>query len=177
MKLTKTLILALVAVFALSALALAGDDKPAEKKEAVKEWKNQTHCPVMGGKIDSTVYTDIQGHRIYHCCGMCSPTVKEDPDAIFKKAAAEGIRFENIQTTCPVSGEELKNKETFTDYEGRRIYFCCAGCIPRFTEDAKATLALMDASPEEQAAKMKGCMDEGEHHEMEKDNKDSGEDK
>ena len=163
MKLVKMLTLIAAAVLVASVGALAADDKPEAKKETPKEWKNQTHCPVMGGKIDSTAYTDIQGHRIYHCCPGCSGKVVKDPDTYFKQAAADGIRFENIQTTCPVTGEELKDKTAFTDYEGRRIYFCCAGCIPRFTEDAQATLALMDAPAEERAAKLKACGDEGEH--------------
>jgi YHS domain-containing protein len=127
----------------------AEDAKTESKTEAPKELKNQTHCPVMGGPIDSTVFTDIQGQRVYHCCAGCQAPLKADPDKFFKKAAADGILFENIQTTCPVSGEELKEETAFTDFEGRRIYFCCEGCVETFGKDAQAFLSKMDKAGEE----------------------------
>lgn len=105
------------------------------EKETPKEFKNQTHCPVMGGKIDSTVYTDIQGHRVYHCCPMCTKKLVEDPDKYFEETYEKGILFENIQTTCPVSGKEIdKAKSPHADYKGRRVYFCCDGCMPEFAK-------------------------------------------
>ena len=135
---------ALALVFGLMLSAQAGD---ADKKPAAgdpKELKNQTHCPVMGGKIDSTVYTDIQGQRVYHCCPMCSARLKADPDKYFKNAAEEGVLFENIQTTCPVSGAILKDKSVFTDYEGRRVVFCCNQCRGTFKGDPVKYLKKLD---------------------------------
>jgi YHS domain-containing protein len=135
----------LVLVVVLAAFNVyAGDTGKEAEKEKPRELKNQTNCPVMGGKIDSSAYTDIQGQRVYHCCPGCSKSLKADPDKYFKKAAEEGILFENIQTTCPVSGEELKEKKAFTDYEGRRVYFCCEMCIDTFTKDAAKYLDKMD---------------------------------
>lgn len=32
------------------------------------------------------------------------------------------------QTTCPISGEELEDKDSFVDYAGQRIYVCCKKC-------------------------------------------------
>ncbi len=43
----------LIAVFALAASAY--ETKGQAEAKAPKEFRNQTHCPVMGGKIDSTV--------------------------------------------------------------------------------------------------------------------------
>ena len=113
-------------------------------KAAPKQLKPQTQCPVMGGKIDSTVYVDLQGQRVYFCCSKCPPKFKADPDTYFKKAAEQGVLFENIQTTCPVSGEKLENKSIFVDYQGRRIYFCCKKCVADFDKDPKGYLAKMD---------------------------------
>lgn len=144
MRSLKHALTALALVFGLVFSAQAGDadKKPAEA--APKELKNQTHCPVMGGKIDSTVYTDIQGQRVYHCCPMCSAKLKADPDTYFKKAAEEGVLFENIQTTCPVSGEKLEDKSVYTDYEGRRVVFCCKKCRGTFNEDPAKYLKKLD---------------------------------
>ena len=38
------------------------------------------------------------------------------------------------QTLCPVMGNPI-NKETYIDYQGQRIYFCCAGCDKTFLKD------------------------------------------
>lgn len=38
------------------------------------------------------------------------------------------------QTTCPVLGGKI-DKEIYTDFEGKRIYFCCKGCIAVFQKD------------------------------------------
>lgn len=143
---------------ALALTAFAGDkkdEKSAEKKPATEQsapkaekakpaaLKNQTHCPVMGGEIDSSAYTDIQGQRVYHCCPMCSAKLKADPDKFFKKAAADGVLFENIQTKCPVSGEALDENAKFFDYEGRRVHVCCEKCQAEFMKDPKAYLEKM----------------------------------
>jgi YHS domain-containing protein len=140
------LLLGVFALFLGLTLSASADEtnKGDNSNDAPKELKHQTHCPVMGGVIDSSVYTDIQGQRVYHCCPMCSAKLKADPDKYFKKAAEEGVLFENIQTTCPVSGEELENKSVYTDYEGRRIAFCCENCREKFDKDPEKYLDRMD---------------------------------
>lgn len=113
-------------------------------KEAPKQLHTQTVCPVMGYKIDSTVYADIQGQRVYFCCKGCPEKMKAEPDKYFQKTAAEGVLFENVQATCPVSGEKLAHKTVSADFEGRRIYFCSEKCVADFNKDPKKFLAAMD---------------------------------
>jgi Cu(I)/Ag(I) efflux system membrane fusion protein len=48
------------------------------------------------------------------------------------------------QTLCPVMGNAV-NKEVFTDYNGMRIYFCCAGCDTTFLENPDKYLDQMRA--------------------------------
>jgi YHS domain-containing protein len=166
-------------VFAISiftfGLAFAGEGhekhekaEKAEKAESV-EMKAQTHCPVMGGKINKEVYTDIQGQRVYHCCAGCSKPLRENPDKYFQKAAAEGVIFENIQSACPVSGKELEEKEVYTDFEGRRVYFCCAGCIAPFEKEPQKYLGVLDeqSNDGEKAEEPEKNEEKAEkHHEM-----------
>ncbi|MBU1317768.1 MAG: hypothetical protein KKG33_14430 [candidate division Zixibacteria bacterium] len=144
------LMLSMFALLAVSAFAGEVKKESAEKKPI--ELHAQTLCPVMGGKVDSTAYTDIQGQRVYHCCPACSKTLKSDPDKYFKKAAAEGVLFENVQATCPVSGKELGEKSVFTDYEGRRVYFCCEKCPVEFAKDPQKCLAKLDQPVETEKA-------------------------
>ncbi len=157
MRLSVILTVLVALSLAVGSLALAEEqvkqDSSAAEPAALK---NQTRCPVMGGKIDSTVYTDIQGQRVYHCCPMCSGKLRDDPDKYFQKAAAEGVLFENIQVTCPVSGEELETKDIYTDFEGRRIYFCCMKCLGTFSKDPQKFLKKMDQARSAEEKEKKG---------------------
>jgi YHS domain-containing protein len=52
-------------------------------------------------------------------------------------ALAEGDAVKATpQTDCPVMGGKI-NKEIYADYEGKRVYFCCEGCIDVFKKDPK----------------------------------------
>ena len=144
----KRLSLIMIAALVIAAIqVVAGENKTESTKS--KELTNQTQCPVMGGKIDSTVFTDIQGQRVYHCCPACGEPLKADPDKYFQKASAEGVLFENIQTTCPVSGEMLQKKNVFSDHEGRRVYFCCEMCVAKFEKDPGKYLGMLDMNAKE----------------------------
>ncbi|MEE9443792.1 MAG: hypothetical protein V3V99_14105 [candidate division Zixibacteria bacterium] len=145
MKTLTTISVFIIAVLFMASVAFAGE---AEKEPAKKEFKKQTHCPVMGGKINPGVYTDIQGQRVYHCCVMCTKNIKADPDKYFKKAAEENILFESVQKVCPVCKMELKDKTHFTYHEGRGIYFCNEKCQEQFAsyKDKSKLLSELDSS-------------------------------
>ncbi|MEN7972472.1 MAG: efflux RND transporter periplasmic adaptor subunit [Verrucomicrobiota bacterium] len=48
------------------------------------------------------------------------------------------------QMLCPVMGNPI-NKEVYADYQGQRVYFCCAGCDSTFMEDPEKHLEQMRA--------------------------------
>lgn len=56
-------------------------------------------------------------------------------------------------TTCPVTGEELHNKDTKADFFGRTVYFCCAGCLAKAQKTPAAYLKQTEAA---QLAAVKG---------------------
>ena len=168
----KTTMIAMVMLLAvLVAVPVFADETAlAAKTDSTRTLKHQTLCPVMGNPIDSSAYTDIQGQRVYHCCMMCSDKLKADPDKYFKEAAKEGILFENIQKVCPVTGKPI-DTTVFTDYEGRRIYFCCNMCPPKFDKDPQKYLSKMKVSDSESESESKpemkmehGSMDHGAMH-------------
>ncbi len=48
------------------------------------------------------------------------------------------------QTTCPVMGGDV-DKSKFVDFDGKRIYVCCNGCIAKIKKDpAKYVKKLED---------------------------------
>ena len=63
----------------------------------VVEAKEQTTCPIMGGKINKNVYTDYKGKRVYFCCGGCVDTFKKDAEKYVKKMEGEEIELEKVK--------------------------------------------------------------------------------
>jgi YHS domain-containing protein len=55
-----------------------------------------------------------------------------------------GIGYADSQTKCPVLSGKI-NEKVFTDYQGKRIYFCCAACIDEFKKDPEKYLKKMEA--------------------------------
>ena len=46
------------------------------------------------------------------------------------------------QTTCPVMGRPI-NKNMFTEYKGKKVYFCCAGCEEKFKANPEQYIAKL----------------------------------
>lgn len=117
--------LALSLVFALA--AVAGDNK------------GNTKCPVMGNDVNKTVYTDYKDKRVFFCCEGCIAEFHKDPAKYLKKIADAGEEPMQLaaQSVCPVSGEELMNKNTYVDVEGKRVYVCCDGCVGKVKAEPK----------------------------------------
>lgn len=59
-----------------------------------------------------------------------------------KRPSADQAGQEIQQTTCPVMGGKIDPK-VYTDHEGRRVYFCCPGCIGTFKKDPQKYLAKL----------------------------------
>ena len=72
--------------------------------DSVEELKEQTLCPVMGGKINKDVYVDHNGMRTFFCCQGCESKFKADPDTYLKKMAANGEK-PMLLKSCSKCGE------------------------------------------------------------------------
>lgn len=48
------------------------------------------------------------------------------------------------QTKCPVMGGEV-DKSQFVDFEGKRIYVCCGGCIAKIKKDPAKYVKQLEA--------------------------------
>jgi len=54
----------------------------------------QTECPVMGGKINKSLYADVNGKRIYVCCKGCIAKVKAAPAKYIKQLEGKGVELD-----------------------------------------------------------------------------------
>ncbi|MFH1943864.1 MAG: YHS domain-containing protein [bacterium] len=100
-----------------------------EKAVQTAETPNQEKCPVMGSPVNKEVYTDYNGKRVYFCCAGCDKKFRQDPEKYMKQMKEKGVVLENVH--CPVSGKPA-NPEVFTEYQGKKVYFCCEGCKEKF---------------------------------------------
>lgn len=123
--------------------ALASDEASVPVPTTTNVVKHQTICPVMGGAINTNLYVDYDGKRIYVCCKGCIETVKKDPAKYIRELEAAGVTLTKTQTTCPVLGGKI-DKKIYTDYNGKRVYFCCSGCIQKFQNDPEKYLKKLE---------------------------------
>ncbi|HCE46736.1 MAG TPA: hypothetical protein DET40_24580 [Lentisphaeria bacterium] len=71
----------------------------------------QAECPIMGNKINKSLFVDAQGKRIYVCCGMCIGKLKADPEKYIKELEAKGILLDKAATGTP----KTEKKQAATD--------------------------------------------------------------
>ena len=56
---------------------------------------------------------------------------KSEPAAPLKTS---DVSAPTVQTTCPVMKGPV-NKDIFTEYQGKKVYFCCNDCKAEFSKD------------------------------------------
>ncbi|HBG26113.1 MAG TPA: hypothetical protein DDX75_03355 [Phycisphaerales bacterium] len=66
---------------------------------------------------------------------------KKETEPAAQQATEPNTTFiaDNGQTTCPVMGGPI-NKDIFVEYQGKKVYFCCAGCIEQFNKEPEKYL-------------------------------------
>lgn len=67
---------------------------------------------------------------------------------------------------CPVSGEPV-NPQVSTEYNGKKVYFCCEDCVEKFKADPEKYMAVIESGkyPTEGMAGMAGEEKEKAGHE------------
>ena len=102
----------------------------AQRKQLARLPKAQVTCPVMGGGVDKKFSTTVQGRKILFCCKGCVGKYEKNP-AQYAAALASSHTY---QTRCPVMGGPIDPKAAIELADGRKIYFCCAGCDKKFAQ-------------------------------------------
>ena len=60
------------------------------------------------------------------------------------------------QTNCPLMGGKI-NKEIFADFDGKRVYFCCKGCVAPFNKEPAKYIKQLEDKGIELAKTPSGC--------------------
>ena len=57
-------------------------------------------------------------------------------------AAQPAAQVAGEQTTCPVMGGAI-DKNIFVEYKGKKVYFCCKGCVAAFQKEPEKYIAKL----------------------------------
>jgi YHS domain-containing protein len=106
---------------------------------------------------------DHEGYRIFLCCSGCPERFLADPKPYMEKLERMGAfpaagakpavdpRFQApeglipiVPKECPVLGGEPV-PDVYVDYQGYRIFLCCAGCPETFLADPKPFIEKLQA--------------------------------
>lgn len=146
--------IALALVVGISSAWAAETDKHDHSKKETAAKASEPHalkqatCPVSGKPIKDDQFVEYEGKKIYFCCGDCPAKFKESP-LKYLPAVYKQIYPQSVQVKCPVMGGDV-DPGSFTDYKGRRVYFCCDACIKKFNDEpAKYLAKLKDCSTEQ----------------------------
>lgn len=133
---------AVIAASAQSPRSYAKDGKSAGGDKALP------NCAIMDEPVSLAVRTDSDDGPVFFCCAGCIPKYKANPDKYAKRVAAQRkalAGWDKIQVTCPVSGKPT-DSEVFTEVDGKKVYFCCKGCVGKYKSDpAKYAVALANS--------------------------------
>jgi YHS domain-containing protein len=69
-------------------------------------------------------------------------TMQGQEHAAMVDEAAEAVAAAIEQTTCPIMDSPI-NKALFTEYKGKKVYFCCSGCKEKFEQEPEKYIAKL----------------------------------
>jgi YHS domain-containing protein len=107
----------------------------------------RTRFPGQVLMIAGVVLAALAGLVVFSGCEKETPTAQEQMQQMpmHEHAAADQPKAEAVvveQTTCPVMGGAI-NKAIFVEYQGKKVYFCCAGCPEVFKANPEKYLAKL----------------------------------
>lgn len=105
-------------------------------------------CPILGEPINLAVAIETADGPVFFCCQECVPKFQSDPAKHAVKVTEQRKALADlpkIQVLCPVSGDPADRK-VFVETAGKRVYFCCKGCINKYqTNPGKYASALANS--------------------------------
>ncbi|MBL6831552.1 MAG: hypothetical protein ISQ70_09050 [Pirellulales bacterium] len=113
---------ALVSFVAVAAVVTASIAFAAAKKPA------DCSCPISGQPAKADKSAELDGGKVYFCCGNCQAAFKKAPEEHAAKAHLQMVATgELVQTGCPFNGRDV-NPSTVITIGDAEVGFCCNNC-------------------------------------------------
>jgi YHS domain-containing protein len=112
-----------------------------DKKEEEAMPVTNKLCPVSGGKVNPQYRTEYNGQYVYVCCQGCLDEFKKDPEKFVAKMSKEERDAIKTNALCPMSKEAITSRDFWVEENGKKVYFCCAGCKATYEKKMAAKKA------------------------------------
>jgi YHS domain-containing protein len=89
-------------------------------------------CPVMNSAVSEKFRAEYKGQFVYFCCQGCVTMFGKDPETYIAKLSAEDREAIKVNTICPITQEAIPDQTKWAENEGRKVYFCCDGCLTMY---------------------------------------------
>ncbi|HEX5734043.1 MAG TPA: YHS domain-containing protein [Blastocatellia bacterium] len=89
-------------------------------------------CPVMNAAVSPKYRTEYKGQYVYFCCQGCVKMFEKEPETYIAKLSAADKEAIKTNEICPVTNDKITDQTRFVEHEGRKVYFCCDGCVDMF---------------------------------------------
>ena len=103
----------------------------------------------MKGRTGVWAYLVVAGLVLGASLGLagCQKETPKAPAKTTTAKASEATPGQPVaqvaeQTTCPVMGGAI-DKNIFVEYKGKKVYFCCKGCVDTFKADPEKYVAKL----------------------------------
>jgi len=91
---------------------------------------------ISGCKKSAPEPKDTAGDQVRKATDSAAADLNKAANTV--KKASEAI----VQTKCPVMGGDINN-DIFVEYKGKKVYFCCPGCVEKFKADPEKYLSKL----------------------------------
>ena len=95
----------------------------------MKRKKSFTNAVILMTAVLLAVVFAVQG-----CKKKSEPAVSQDIEDVATKVQ-QTVADVIEQKTCPIMDGNPINKDIYTEYKGKKVYFCCPGCEEKFNAD------------------------------------------
>jgi len=119
-----------IIIFVLMALTIA----TASASDGVKQNVTNKRCPVMNSAASEKFRTEYNGQYVYFCCQGCIKMFEKDPAGYIAKLSKEDQDAVKANEVCPVTDDKITDRTRWVEHEGRKVYFCCDGCVDTFKQ-------------------------------------------
>jgi YHS domain-containing protein len=125
----------------MAGAAVVGVNADDAKTDGAKKAVTNKMCPVMNAPVSEKYRTEYNGQYVYFCCQGCVTMFEKEPAKYIAELSKEDLAAIQPNEICPITNEKNPNMSLWVEHEGRKVYFCCDGCVNMFKKKIAAKKA------------------------------------
>ena len=122
----------------MAGAAIVGAYADEAKTDGAKKAVTNKMCPVMNSPVSEKYRAEHNGQYVYFCCQGCVTMFEKDPAKYIAELSKEDLAAIQPNEICPITNEKNPDRSLWVEHEGRKVYFCCEGCVNMFKKKIAA---------------------------------------